>query len=180
MKFVDLPYREWRGLHIYTLLPVMAQTIQPKSYLEIGVWRGGSMVALVKDSPSVEEVVACDPLVGHCGGPTTPEFLEPLLRESGYKGSLEWLHGKAEDLLQDYLLKREIPFDLAFVDGEHSYDHASHDIRQVVPNTRWTLVHDMHNPSVWDALMEYLYENPLPFMITAESEGTAIIYNEYA
>lgn len=168
----------WRELHIYRLLPAVARRVQPKSYLEIGVWKGASVEALVGGYDGLERIVVCDPLFGHCGGPNDPGFLEPLLRKHGYNGQLHFLHGWSGELLPLHFQLTNETFDLSFIDGGHSYAEAAIDFDLVIPRSRVTLVHDLDHDQVWDALRDYLYEVRLPFWVTAEKQGTAVIFND--
>lgn len=169
---------EWRKMHVYDLLAAVALEEKPRSYLGIGVWKGDCISSVVKNYKGLEDVVICDPLIGHCGGPKDPAFLLPKLRALSFDGELRWVHGPSKPDLENYLSSNGVTFDMAYVDGDHSYEMAAYDIATVVPRARVTLVHDLDHETVWRAFREYVQQHPLPFWVTAESQGTGIIYNE--
>jgi len=171
----------WRTLHIYPLLAALATAHRPKNYLEIGSWKGDSIAAILDAYNGLDRVLVCDPFFGHCGGPKSPAFLEPKMRKHGFKGELQILHGLSQELLRPHLETSGEVFDLALIDGDHNYEPAWIDITTVVPRSRITLVHDLDHDTVWKAFRQYVQKHAhLDFMVTAEHQGTGVIFNPQA
>ena len=125
----------------YDALDVAARLIRPQSYLEIGVYDGGSLFSVLRASPQMNRLVLCD-LFGHDwiswgignGGaaPGTHAHIDKLLAHLNYRGQVDFMVGDSREMVP----KVQGPFDMAFVDGDHSHDIAFTDAMNAYPLVR--------------------------------------------
>ena len=104
--------------------------------VEIGSFRGRSMIAIARAAPAGAEVVAIDPHAGNDRGPQEIEgfadeaavdskvFLDNLER-AGVRDRVTYVRKFSHDALGDV----DQPIDLLHIDGAHRYAPASDDIR---------------------------------------------------
>ena len=120
--------------------------------VEIGSFRGRSMVAIARSAPAGTEIVAIDPHAGNDRGPQEIEgfadeaavdskvFLDNLER-AGVRDRVTYVRKFSHDALDDV----GEPIDMLHIDGAHRYAPASDDIRswgaRVAPGGSM-LVHD--------------------------------------
>lgn len=96
----------------------------PRRILEVGSWQGGTLRAWLQESePPPELVVAVD-----------PNHQRPELYDGWRRGAteLEVITGSSLDPAVQATLRRLVPFDWLFIDGDHT-DHA---VRQDVQLAR--------------------------------------------
>ena len=111
----------------------IAKSIQPKSYCEIGVRFGYSLIPTLVAAPSLEYALGID--------------LEEYGSNSATKANLEkYYHGNCEVQLEhaDSQLITELPqfFTLINIDGNHSYEGKMHDLNLAIGHCRYLLIDD--------------------------------------
>jgi predicted O-methyltransferase YrrM len=103
--------------------------------VEIGSFRGRSMVAIARSAPEGVEIVAIDPHAGNDRGPQEIEGFEDEaaldskvfltnLERAGVRGRVTYVRKFSHDALDDV----PGPIDLLHIDGAHRYKPASDDI----------------------------------------------------
>jgi predicted O-methyltransferase YrrM len=127
----------------YDALNLAARLVQPKSYLEIGVFDGGSLFSVLISAAGISRLTLCDLFAhdwiswgrGNGGAPRgSHAHVDKILSERGYHGQVEFLVGDSRELIPK--LPREPQFDLIFVDGDHSHEAALADFQNVWPLLR--------------------------------------------
>jgi predicted O-methyltransferase YrrM len=126
----------------YDALDIAARLVQARSYLEIGVYDGGSLFSVLSATP-VSRLALCD-LFAHDwiswgrgnGGAArgTHAHIDKILADFNYHGQVQFLVGDSRELIP--LLPRDEQFDLIFVDGDHSHEAAIADFQNVWPLLR--------------------------------------------
>ena len=103
---------------IYIMLRDLASTNRPKSYLEIGVRDGDSLLAVLA-ACSVKRLVLCDTWGDLYGGTARggPGHITKLMMGYSVPVDIQYLNGDSKELVPD--LDEE--FDLITVDGDHSF-----------------------------------------------------------
>src|SRR5574337_1993257 len=124
----------WQSLH--ALLQDYGSAHQPKSYLEIGVREGDSLLALLNGC-SPERVVLCDNWGRGAGGTGkgSHAHIEALLNSLRDRPvrypiptNVTYLDGDSHDLVKT--LPKDQPFDFITVDGDHSQHGAKQDLEE--------------------------------------------------
>jgi len=121
----------------------------PLSYLEIGVREGDSLRAVLDSSPAIERVVCADNWGGSYGGTGRGghgHIEEIVSRYGSGVQSLRFLDGDSKETVPTLAGQR---FDLILVDGDHSWDGAAADLRNVsslVGPGGFVLFHDIAHP----------------------------------
>ena len=141
-EFVSTGYEsagdDWRYADIVTALAAATELLQPRTYLEIGVRRGRSMVTVARRAPEalIVGVDLWDPGYAQMENPG-PDHVRAVLAAASFAGTLELLSGSSHDLVPELFRKRpDLDFDLVTVDGDHSASGATRDIRNVLPRLR--------------------------------------------
>ncbi len=111
------------GYDHHDALTSICAWLRPESYLEVGVDGGGSLASVVKASlPTLNRVVLCDIWnprhFDH--GFSTHEHIARMLQEYEYRGEVTYLDGDSRILVPQLPLVET--FDLASVDGDHTFD----------------------------------------------------------
>ena len=108
----------------------------PASYLEIGVSDGASLLTVLTRAPHVRSLLLCDPWAPIEGGSGrgSHAHIDALLRALGYSGGVTFLDGDSRELLPRHPTNEF--FDLATIDGNHSYECALADLTSVWPRLR--------------------------------------------
>ena len=116
---------------LYTFLAQHCRSQQVRSYLEIGTKDGGSLMVVVRNSPSLERVVCADTWGGEWGGSSrgSHDHIGRLLADVSYLGEVRYLDGDSKQTIPTLCGK----FDLILVDGDHSYEGGIADLRNVWP-----------------------------------------------
>lgn len=124
----------------YDALDIAARLVRARSYLEIGVYDGGSLFSVLQASTPLSRLVLCDLFAhdwimwgrGNGGAPAgTHAHIDQILALRNYQGSVDFCVGDSKQLVPR--LPKDQPFDLIFVDGDHSYEAAIVDFRNVWP-----------------------------------------------
>ena len=128
--------RDWVYADIVTALLTASNFIKPGNYLEIGVRRGRSLAAVVSQSPNVN-VYAFDMWMENYGNNPNPgpEFVQEEMEKFGYTKPINFVNGNSHETLSQFFKKHpHIEFDMITVDGDHSYEGALQDLRDVLPH----------------------------------------------
>jgi predicted O-methyltransferase YrrM len=114
-----------------------AREVQPGGRIvEIGSFRGRSMVAIARSAPAGVEIVAIDPHAGNDRGPQEIEGFEDEaavdskvflanLERAGVRDRVTYVRKFSHDALDDVAA----PIDLLHIDGAHRFRPASDDIK---------------------------------------------------
>lgn len=173
----------------WTFLLAFAQEQKPKTYLETGVRKGGSMALVLSQSPGTvcygfdlwpEDYAKVE------GWPHTPASPE-LVMENLKPGipEVNFVSGDSKETLPAFL-KNHPGFrcDLAFVDGEHSYEGAKRDLENAFTFADVVLFDDIFHPlhptlkQAWDECYEP-HKEEYPFaVIDGWNVGTAAAFHK--
>lgn len=127
MSAIELPRAVQEDTELTVFLE-MAAVWNPGSILEIGVARGGLTARFCRAFPGAL-VVGIDPSI--------PAWHPDL-------GMVRWITGSSQDPSVIARAVELAPFDLVFIDGDHSYDAVRHDWETFWPLTRRALCfHDI-------------------------------------
>jgi predicted O-methyltransferase YrrM len=124
----------WRYADLYTTLSALASTLQPRTYLEVGVRRGNSMAMVAAHAPSCQ-IVGFDLWIENYAGLTNPgkEFVRGQLARVEFAGTADFIDGDSARTVPEFF--RTHPdryFDLVTIDGDHSDAGATTDLRNVL------------------------------------------------
>jgi predicted O-methyltransferase YrrM len=125
----------WRYADIVTVLSCLADHLEPRSYLEIGVRRGRSVAAVANRCPDCL-LTLLDMWVQDYAGMSNPgpDFVREELRRIGHAGPIEFIDGDSHVTLPAYFAAHpEASFDIVTVDGDHSLEGAAADLCAVLP-----------------------------------------------
>jgi predicted O-methyltransferase YrrM len=125
----------WRYADIVTVLLCLSETLEPSSYLEIGVRRGRSVAAVASLRPHCS-LFLLDMWVENYAGMENPgaDFVHSELARVGHQGTIRFVNGDSHETLP--ALFAQLPdatFDLITVDGDHETKGAFQDLRDVLP-----------------------------------------------
>lgn len=115
---------------MHALLYYIAKKLQPKNYLEIGVYKGRSMAHVLKPSPQTQGY-GIDTWATHAGMEnSTPERVKKDLQTLGVEKLPVLFLGSSDILLPLLWLDNKLPqlFDLILVDGNHNFEVAQSDL----------------------------------------------------
>ena len=128
----------WRYADIVTVLLALAEQLQPKSYLEIGVRRGRSVSAVASKAPACD-LYMFDMWVSNYAGMENPgqELVSQELDKFSHSGKRIFTDGNSHQTLKPFFKAHQgLAFDLITVDGDHSYDGAVEDLCDVLPHLK--------------------------------------------
>lgn len=151
----------WRYADQLTVLHAAAQALRPRSYLEIGVFRGRSLSVVAAAAPECALHAFDLWIAGYASLENAgPELVREQLRRVGHRGELYIESGDSHETVPRFLERRpDLGFDLVTVDGDHTEEGARRDLETVLPrlNVGGALVFDdIRHPShpwlerVWD------------------------------
>jgi hypothetical protein len=140
--------------HPQTLQVDLLRHLAPsaRSYLEVGVQEGLSLIAVCEANRALERIVLCDTWGSDSGGTGRGSnahiaAMLPMLTPA----RVQFLDGDSRVMLPALTAS----FDLVHIDGGHDYPVALSDLREgwrVCVSTM--IVHDISFPGVWAALWE--------------------------
>jgi predicted O-methyltransferase YrrM len=144
VQYLDAFYREslkrfstnWFYLDIVNVLYAASKTIQPRTYLEIGVRRGRSVCTVARGCPNVD-IVAFDMWLQGYGGMENPgpEFVKAELLKHGHTGTASFFNGNSHQTIPAFFSQNpQAMFDMITVDGDHSEVGALDDLKNVIPH----------------------------------------------
>lgn len=128
----------WRYADIVTVLLGLADELQPKSYLEIGVRRGRSVSAVASKAPACD-LYMFDMWVSNYAGMENPgqELVSKELDKFSHLGKRVFTDGNSHQTLKPFFKAHQgLAFDIITVDGDHSYDGAVEDLCDVLPRLK--------------------------------------------
>jgi predicted O-methyltransferase YrrM len=122
--------------------------LQPENCLEIGTFRGGSSAIIcgAMDDTGFGQLACVDP---------SPRIAPELWSRISHRCRM--FKGLSPDILPEVARQVGVPFDFAFIDGNHTYDCLRRDITGVLPHLAdkaYLLFHDGHYPDVEQAIGE--------------------------
>lgn len=128
--------KHWRYLDISNVLFAASRTLQPKTYLEIGVRKGRSACMVVRGCPTVN-IVAFDMWVQNYAGMENPgeDFVRQELIKHGHFGDAFFVNGNSHQTIPVFFNQYPDTFlDMITVDGDHSEEGAFNDLCNVIPH----------------------------------------------
>jgi hypothetical protein len=157
----------------YDVLRALAP--EARSYFCIGVQEGHCLANVLIGNPNIESITLCDTWGPVHGGTNrgSHAHIDTMLANMGYKGHVTYHDCDSKSLV---LPLGQQWFDLAYIDGDHSYDYALHDMRLVWPHvTKHMVVHDVLFTDVAKALRIFLLDNPAVVSVYTGGTHTAVI-----
>jgi len=140
------------------------------SYFCIGVQEGHCLANVLIGNPKIESLTLCDTWGPVHGGTDRGDHahIDSMLTNMGYRGEVTYFDCDSKRL------PLGLPtFDLAYIDGDHSYDYALHDMNLVWPHvTKHMVVHDIAFTDVARALRHFLKALPVAAAVTTYTGGT--------
>ena len=125
----------WRYADIVTVLLCLSETLEPSSYLEIGVRRGRSVAAVASLRPRCS-LFLLDMWVADYAGMENPgaDFVRNELIRVGHQGTVRFVNGDSHETLPALFAQMpDATFDLITVDGDHETKGAIQDLCDVLP-----------------------------------------------
>jgi predicted O-methyltransferase YrrM len=128
-------HETWYYADICTVLLAAARLVGPRTYLEIGVRRGRSMAMVAAAAPEARLLGFDLWMSDYAGMPNPgPDFVRSEIQRTGHRGTLELYSGDSRETLPRFFAENPgLTLDLVTVDGDHSYDGALADLRDVIP-----------------------------------------------
>jgi predicted O-methyltransferase YrrM len=129
---------KWHYADIVTVLLALAGTLRPKTYLEIGVRRGRSACAVASKAHDCD-ILMFDIWKQNYAGMENigPDFVAAELAKVGHVGNREFFNGNSHQTLKEFFTARpDTALDIITVDGDHSFDGAAEDLRDVLPHLK--------------------------------------------
>jgi predicted O-methyltransferase YrrM len=157
----------------YDFYSSVAAYVKPKTILEIGVYKGYSMAAMLKGANgSVHVALGVDISLG--GEGVTMAAIKKLRQEFPDAGVcyLEI------DSQTEYAKVPKGPFDIVHIDGDHSYEACTNDLSHfgpLVSETGVVIVHDANDPPVWQAACEFAYRHRMDYRKIENACGNVIM-----
>jgi predicted O-methyltransferase YrrM len=130
--------RNWKYADIATVLYGICSHITIKKYLEIGVRKGRSMSIVASLHPTADIIGFDKWMPNYCGIDNPgPDFVKDQLKKVGHIGSVALVSGDSRKTVPQFIQKNNSSyFDLATVDGGHSYAVATADLKNVIPQIK--------------------------------------------
>ena len=147
----------WAFADINTVLVAIAELIQPRNYLEVGVFHGKSMSMLAGTCPSCDLVGFDMWIEGYAGLDNTgPHLVKRQLKQVGHLGSLNLISGDSHKTLPQFFADNPaLYFDVITVDGDHTVDGATQDLLDTMMRLKvggFLVFDDLVHPSHRDLL----------------------------
>lgn len=159
---------------LYDVLRHVCRLISPRTYLEIGMYDGASVVTVITHSPHLQKIVGCD-IFGNDwrnwqGGTSAeaPAHITQAIRKAGYFKELEVLVGDSAKTIPNLREK----FDLILIDGDHAAEPARTDFLNCWPllNDRGILVFDDCRFASVESVMKEIHNRGMSHIITVDDE----------
>lgn len=136
---------------MHNILYQVARKINPKTYLEVGVFKGRSMAVVLKASPQTN-AYGIDKWGKHSGQITTAEGVRESLKCVGIEKLPIFYTGFSYEILPKLWRDKDIPefFDLILVDGDHTLEGAKKDLDLCLVHLEKDgilIFHDIAHPS---------------------------------
>ena len=123
--------------------------IDIKSYLEIGVREGDSLLRVIEQFPSLGRIVLCDTWGGEYGGSMrgNHEHIISLLETHKYPlDKVTFLDGDSKVKIPEYFAQNSsVIFDFAYIDGDHSGNGLWSDLLNIAHHANIILVGDLRH-----------------------------------
>lgn len=162
---------------------------QIESYLEVGVGRGDSFHEIVSQMPLGSRALAIDLPEQAWGLNDSQIMLQHAvidLNREGYRTEFIFADSKWPEVIRD--VEAAAPFDLVFIDGDHTYDGVKSDFENYGKLGKYVAFHDIVDsmepnlvnevievPLFWQELKQkYRYEE---FIVEGSNMGIGLIYN---
>lgn len=160
---------DWRYADIITVLLCLADLIQPRNYLEIGVRRGRSACAVASRAPDCRMDLFDLWIQGYAGMSNPgPDFVAAELAKAGQRpGLTRFIDGDSHQTLPAHFAAYpDAAYDLITVDGDHGLEGAARDLSDVLPRLRVggavvfdDIAHPAH-PELWALWRGLVAEDP--------------------
>lgn len=155
----------WRYADIVTVLLCLAETLQPRTYLEIGVRRGRSACAVASKAPFCAMFLFDMWMANYAGMENPgPDFVKLELARIGHKAPTSFTDGDSHKTIPAFFARNaDAMLDIITVDGDHSEAGAAQDLCDVLPRLAVggaVVFDDIAHPAhpelnrVWKALVE--------------------------
>ena len=128
----------WRYADLLTALWAAASLIQPRAYLEIGMWRGRSAAVVATACPTCA-IYGFDLWIPEYDGRPDPgpDLVREELRRVGHAGPAELVSGDSRKTVPDFLRRHpELYFDLLTIDGTKTVAGVASDFAHTLPRLR--------------------------------------------
>ena len=127
-------------------------SLRYKSYIEIGVKDGGSLLAAI-DTGLVNHVVLCDTWGSQSGGSGrgNHNHISKLLDDKLFCGQVTFIDRSSQTVGWD----NYPDCGFANIDGSHILDDAYRDMIAIWPKVKAMVIHDISFPSVWGAVLKF-------------------------
>lgn len=166
----------------HEILYYVAKKMQPKNYLEIGVWMGRSMALVLKASPETQGY-GIDTWASYASRENaTPEKLRVVFESLDIVKLPIFFSGSSIDILPLLWMDNKRPqlFDVILVDGDHNYETAQQDLEFCFPHLAEGGILVFHDTTSYPWLADIFsdFKKKLIDCIFLEScfeEGTSII-----
>jgi predicted O-methyltransferase YrrM len=114
----------------------IAKTLQPSSYLEVGVRRGWSTCALAMAAPECEIYAFDEWQVNYAHVPNPgPDFVTGEAAKFGYTKPINFVSGDSHYTLKQFFSQNPgKTIDMILIDGDHSEAGALMDLRDTMPH----------------------------------------------
>lgn len=157
----------------YNMYAEVAASLGPETILEIGVYKGYSMAAMLFGSASTVHVaLGVDKSLG---GPGVTRRAIFRLREAFPNCGIGYLE---IDSQIDWQEVPKGPYDIVHIDGDHSYEAASNDLEHfgsLVSERGVVIVHDTIDPPVYQATMEFAARHNMHYTIVQNACGNILL-----
>jgi len=120
----------WTFADINTVLLAIAELIQPRNYLEVGVFHGKSMSMLAGTCPTCDLFGFDMWIEGYAGLDNTgPHLVKRQLKQVGHLGNVNLVSGDSHKTLPQFFADHPaLYFDVITVDGDHTVEGATQDL----------------------------------------------------
>lgn len=152
-----IPDKNWNSENeTYDFLSAFSKLVKPKTVLEIGTFEGLSAEAMAKGAETVVTVDVED-FYNRCG-------LHSIIRVFSRSNPA---------------IKKHAPYEMAFIDANHSYQHVKQDLDfvwQYMAKDSYILGHDALRDTVSKAVNEFSAKHKLHPMVLNSHAGVFILH----